>query len=246
MRASFEKDSILVLDVDGTLTDSVRIHQRAFLGAMQALDFENLNTDWGSYPHHTDTGILIHAHIEHGRALPQPLDLAQFEHEIDSRFAALLNAHGLAEIPGARAFVEAAHRSRWGVVFATGGIRPVSHRKLRSVAIDYTDTMLITSSEYSSREQLVSAAIKRAQAGYGVAEPRQIVSMGDGLWDLKVARALGIDFVGVGSKRARSPLKEHDVTVFDDLWDAMRWLDLPHDDAANAGTATSAAGIRWA
>jgi phosphoglycolate phosphatase-like HAD superfamily hydrolase len=168
MQASFEKDSILVLDVDGTLTDSVRIHQRALLGAMESLEFEDLNTDWGSYPHHTDTGILIHAHAEHGRALPQPHDLARFEHEIDERFTALLNAHGLAEIPGARAFVEAAHRSRWGVVFATGGIRQVSHRKLRSVAIDYTDAMLITASEYSSREQLVAEAIKRAQVGYGI------------------------------------------------------------------------------
>jgi phosphoglycolate phosphatase-like HAD superfamily hydrolase len=224
MQASFEKDSILVLDVDGTLTDSVRIHQRALLGAMESLAFDDLNTDWGSYPHHTDTGILIHAHAEHGRALPQPHDLARFEHEIDERFTALLNAHGLAEIPGARAFVEAAHRSRWGVVFATGGIRQVSHRKLRSVAIDYTDAMLITASEYSSREQLVAGAIKRAQAGYGITNPRAIVSIGDGVWDLKVARQLGIDFVGIGSKRARSPLYAEGVTVYDDMWDAMHWL----------------------
>ena len=31
------KRHILVLDIDGTLTDTVALHQRAFLGAMQAL-----------------------------------------------------------------------------------------------------------------------------------------------------------------------------------------------------------------
>ncbi|QBC33385.1 hypothetical protein [Pandoraea sp. XY-2] len=109
-------------------------------------------------------------------------------------------------------------------MFATGGIRQVSHRKLRSVAIEYTDAMLVTSSEYSSREQLVAQAIKRAQAGYGITHPRAVVSIGDGMWDLKVARRLGIDFVGIGSRRSRSPLCAEGVPVYDDMWDAMHWL----------------------
>lgn len=44
-----KKDCILVLDIDGTLTDSVSMHQEALLGAMQALNLARLNTDWGSY-----------------------------------------------------------------------------------------------------------------------------------------------------------------------------------------------------
>ena len=40
-------DSIIVLDIDGTLTDSVRPHQIAFEQALRSFPFPALSTDWG-------------------------------------------------------------------------------------------------------------------------------------------------------------------------------------------------------
>lgn len=115
-----KKDCILVLDIDGTLTDSVPMHQDALLGAMQALGLARLNTDWGSYPHHTDTGIFAHAMAENGVETLSSDKAASFERDLDARFATLLAERGLREVPGARALVLAAAQTRWGVVFATG------------------------------------------------------------------------------------------------------------------------------
>lgn len=38
---------IAVFDIDGTLTDSVALHQVAFLEAVASFVFPHLDTDWG-------------------------------------------------------------------------------------------------------------------------------------------------------------------------------------------------------
>jgi len=199
-----KKDCILVLDIDGTLTDSVSMHQEALLGAMQALGLRRLNTDWGSYPHHTDMGIFAHAMAENGMKASSADMAASFEHDLDNRFARLLAERGLCEVPGARALVLAAAQTRWGVVFATGGIRSVSQRKLRAVEIDFSEELLISSSEHASRRSLVEAAVNRAMQVYDISSPQAVTSVGDGLWDLRVAGELGLGFIGVGSPESSS------------------------------------------
>lgn len=223
-----KKDSILILDIDGTLTDSIAMHQEALLGTMQALMLEHLNTDWGSYPHHTDTGIFTHAMEEHGRTGISPDQMASFERDLGSRFSVLLAERGLREIAGARTFVKAMETTRWGVVFATGGIRSVSRQKLHAVAIDFVEEALLTSSEHAARDDLVEAARVRAMHLYDMDRPRAVVSVGDGLWDMRVASALGLGFVGIGSPDSASgrALRTQGATVVDDLGDVIRCLEL--------------------
>ncbi|MDF3832135.1 haloacid dehalogenase-like hydrolase [Cupriavidus basilensis] len=219
-----KKDRILVLDIDGTLSDSVGLHQSAFLAAMTALGLPDLDTDWGSYPHHTDTGILAHALAAGGRAQMLPHEQALFEQDLDQHFVSRLSERGLVEIRGARAFVEAAGNTGWAVVYATGGIRSVSRRKLQAIGIAYAEPTLMTASEHASRTDLVAAAIERAKQYYGIAEPRDVDSVGDGRWDLEVAGRLGIGFIGVGSPPAADVLTSRGATVFPDLARAMPWL----------------------
>lgn len=231
-----KKDCILVLDIDGTLTHSIPLHQQALLEAMRALDLPHLNTDWGSYPHHTDTGILEHALAEHGRQDHLQDRRAQFEQDLDTRFASLLDRHGMREIAGARALTEAASRSRWGVVFATGGIRSVSRRKLDAVDIAWSEDLLVTSSEHASRHELVDSAVQRAMQVHGIEAPLAVVSMGDGIWDLRVAAALGLQFLGVGEagSAAAQRLLAKGATVLHDLYPAIPAL--ASIDLASAAT----------
>ncbi|WP_186030326.1 HAD family hydrolase [Burkholderia gladioli] len=233
-----KKDCILVLDIDGTLTDSVSLHQQALLMAMQALRLPRLNTDWGSYPQHTDSGIIEHALAENGEAACTPARRAEFERDLDTHFAALLATHGLREIAGARALTEAAAASRWGVVFATGAILSVSRSKLRSAGIAFTEELLITSSEYAWRQELVAAAVSRARQVHDVPAPLAVTSVGDGVWDLRVANALGLHFVGVGGQdsAAGMRLRALGATVLDDLRGLIPALD-SIDLAATAASA---------
>lgn len=218
-----------MLDIDGTLTDSVSMHQEALLGAMQSLGLPRLNTDWGSYPHHTDMGIFAHAMAENGMEASSSDMAANFEHDLGNRFAKLLAERGLREVPGARALVFAAAQTRWGVVFATGGIRSVSQRKLRAVEIDFSEEVLISSSEHASRRNLVEAAVNRAMQVYDISSPQAVMSIGDGLWDLRVAGELGLGFIGVGSPESPSvhALRAQGAIVFNNLHEAIPHLISP-------------------
>jgi len=203
------KRHILVLDIDGTLTDTVALHQRAFLGAMQALALPALETDWGAYPHHTDTGILRHALAMNGRAEPSVGQLMAFEQDLARRFldelaaaptpVAPTPAAPIQPIPGAADFVHGLADSAWAVVFATGGVRAVSGVKLQAAGIPFSDAALFTASEEPARDALVARAIAHAHRAYPQTRDGVVVSMGDGLWDLKVAQQLGLRFLGVGS-----------------------------------------------
>ncbi|MCA3934462.1 HAD family hydrolase [Burkholderia sp.] len=210
---------ILVLDIDGTLTDSVALHQSAFLAAMLALKLPVLDTDWGGYPHHTDTGILAHALSSNGRSPMSASEVAAFEQEVDRHFVAALSRQALKEIPGAGRFVREAMASGWGIVFATGGIRRVSERKLQAVGIPFDVDLLVTSSVYPSRTDLVAAAVERARRCYGITSSCRTVSVGDGLWDLEVAGSLGLEFIGIGRPPKADVLTSRGAVVFPDYDD---------------------------
>jgi len=225
MQAAPAKTSILVLDIDGTLTNSVALHQEAFLGAIQALGLRQLETNWGSYAQHTDTGIVAEAIARDPLLKGIDFNQTAFEADLEQRFSILLQTRGISEIAGAKAFVEAAHLSDWGVVFASGGIRSVSREKLRAVGIPYSDEILITSSEWENRTQLVAAAIARAQSYYGIASPQSVLSLGDGRWDWQVARQLDIHFLGVGRAPSADVLRSLGAKVIGDLRDAAAMLN---------------------
>lgn len=225
MHATALKTSILVLDIDGTLTDSVTLHQEAFLGAMQARNLRQLDTNWGEYPQHTDTGILAEA-IFRDTSSPVSVHIVEaFERDLAKRFSALLHEQGVQEIPGAKVFVDALADSHWGVVFATGGIRGVSRGKLEAIGIEFDENILITSSEWPNRTQLVAAAIERAKTHYAITSPQCILSIGDGRWDWEVAQKLDIRFLGVGTTPSADLLKKLGAQVIPDYTDALDRLD---------------------
>ncbi len=233
------KKHILVLDIDGTLTDTVALHQRAFLGAMQALALPALDTDWGAYPHHTDTGILRHALACNGRPAPSAALLAAFEQDLARRFRAEMSdapkpvapkpaapkpATPIHEIPGAADFVRWLEGSDWAVVFATGGVRAVSGLKLEAVGIPYAAQALFTASEEPARDALVARAVAWARLTYPDTREGVVVSMGDGRWDLDVAQQLGLRFLGVGATLQAQALAARGATVLPDLTAAARAL----------------------
>lgn len=212
------KTCILVLDIDGTLTDSVAMHQEAFVQALRMLDIPQLDTNWDSYQQHTDTGILAEAVARADLPKKSPQQVSAFEADLTERFLRSLRSNALREIRGARKLTEYAVQSKWGVVYATGGVRGVSRAKLEAVGIPYSEETLITSSEYENRTELVASAIQRAKEVYRVSEPIRILSLGDGRWDLEVATALNIDFLGIGAgTRSAAFLANSGAEVLPDL-----------------------------
>ncbi|MFJ6326166.1 MULTISPECIES: HAD family hydrolase [unclassified Rhizobium] len=193
----YDDCKLAIFDIDGTLTDTVAVHQASLLETLSAYNFSELNTDWGSYRHHTDSAIFYDAWRDGTASPPSAEDSSVFFDTHVACFRRLAEA-GIEEIAGASAFVDALARNGWAVVFATGSIRPLAIDKLSKANIPFDSDALVTASEFYSRTDLVREAIKTADRLFGKREWRA-VSIGDGAWDLKTARLLDIPFVGIGS-----------------------------------------------
>jgi len=84
------------------------------------------------------------------------------------------------------------------IAIATGDWRETISFKLRAAGISFDDIPMVTSSEFYSRAEIIAAAV--AKTGRSLEEA---VYVGDGLWDLRACKKLGIPFVGVGHRRER-------------------------------------------
>lgn len=82
----------------------------------------------------------------------------------------------------------------WAI--ATGDWYETISFKLQAAGIQTADVPMATSSDHYSRSDILSTAIGRAGGKH-----EQAVYIGDGVWDLRAARQLGIPFIGCGARR---------------------------------------------
>lgn len=82
------------------------------------------------------------------------------------------------------------------VAIATGDWLDSISFKLRAAGIPIDDIPMVTSSEFYSRADIIAEAVSKAGRPL-----REAIYVGDGLWDLRACKKLGIPFVGVGRRR---------------------------------------------
>ncbi|WP_081536371.1 HAD family hydrolase [Rhodovulum sp. P5] len=218
-----KKTSVIVFDIDGTLTDSVAPHQAAFEAALRSFPFPALRTDWASYKHHSDSAIVQEAWEEAGFDGHPDMDgvEAQYRLALDNTIC----AHPILEIPGSSAFLSALEQTQWVACFATGSFRYGALRKLDALACPVDLDLLVTASEYQTREDIVAASIESARSRHSISDLDRVLSVGDGLWDLFTARNLGLEFLGVGGDRKADQLRAQDARVVADLAAGLELLD---------------------
>lgn len=208
------KTSIAIFDIDGTLTDSIGIHQSAFLRALETFDFPALETDWTRYRHHSDSAIFSEAWSAAGFEGPAPL--GDLERQYCNAFDSISELTGIREIQGAARFLSAFRDSEWIPVFATGSLRSGAISKLDAANILFDYHLLVTASELETREEIVSKAIALGCERLSGDGPDRVVSVGDGLWDHSTALSLGLEFIGVGSGAGADVLQARGARVISD------------------------------
>lgn len=226
---------LAVFDVDGTLTQTYDDDAEAFTGALrQAFGFEDVSDDWAGYRHVTDSGILdelIRTRL--GRAAT-PADQSAAEASYGKLYDAIVADRGVRAVPGAPALVRRLLAGGdWAVAAATGAWRTTAELRLRVAEIPIDPACIATASERLARRDIVELAIARAAARWDMQtagkEFHRIVLLGDGLWDVKTARVLGLPFIGVGSGPAAARLEaagaRHIVADFTDTDRLLRLLD---------------------
>ncbi|BDD06528.1 HAD family hydrolase [Aureibacter tunicatorum] len=207
------RNILVVFDIDGTLTDSVKQHQQAFAEILKDMGVES-HAEFKSFKHHTDSFIAKEIYESSLQASFTGDKKDAFEKALSSK----LSQEAFDEIKGAKALIDSLKNApQYGFCFATGSLRRPASHKLNSIGIEFDEAQLVASDDIYEREAIVQQAINKASEYYGVDTFERIVSVGDGLWDLRTANNLNLEFVGVGETNYDLLLENGAETVLRDL-----------------------------
>jgi len=185
-----------MFDIDGTLIESSDFDSECFTEAVKEVTGLEIDTDWARYKHVTDTGILNEFFnensIENTNEVTENIKCA-FLAKIQTR----IDEESINEINGASEFITKLKELDDVVIsFATGGWFESAVLKLESAGIDISGIPIASSNDHHSRIEIMKIAEQRA-----IKEPRlSFTYFGDGSWDLKACKELGVNFVLVGDK----------------------------------------------
>lgn len=190
-------DILYIFDIDGTLTDSVPTYLKVITKVLADVGIKNIDTDYDNYLHHTDRYALEYNYERNfGKKTPDSL-----RNELDELLAQELRKHDpVLEIPGARDLLLQFQKREIPFSYGTGAFPKATAIKMKDANIPFIPEVLATSITSVSRVGFVKEAIEKSKTYYNVSFFEKIVAVGDGLWDLKAAQELNIDFLGIGVK----------------------------------------------
>jgi len=190
-----EKKNLIVFDIDGTLTDSIKIHQKAFIEMLLEIGVENIPSGFHEFKHHTDSYIVKEIYETLRKEPFSNQKFIQFEKGLTEKIV----QETISEIKGAKNLIEKLERtSNYAVCYATGSLRKAAEHKLKSIGVNFHEMQLVASDSTYEREKIVAHAIANAIAYYDVKKFERIISVGDGIWDLFTAKNLNLEFIGIG------------------------------------------------
>jgi phosphoglycolate phosphatase-like HAD superfamily hydrolase len=221
---------LAIFDIDGTLTVTDRVDDICFVQALaDAHGITGVSTHWAEYPHTTDSAITSHIFQERFNRAPEEAELVKFK----SHFVGLLEDYRakdsslFGEIAGASSMLRRLNQEpEWRVAIASGGWRVSATLKLKTAGIEVNDYPAAFADDGLSREEILQTAVMKAQTLYRRNNFDRVVSVGDGLWDVRSARQLRFPFLGRGSGEGGDKLRRAGAThVIKDFSDYSRLLD---------------------
>jgi len=202
-----------LFDIDGTLARSNDLDERLFARAIEeVLGVAGISTDWATYADTTDEAITREL-IEKHRAGEDPNLLVS---NTRARFIELVRAdlgdlrRTITPVPGVPDILaRLARQEGAALAMATGGWPESARLKLEAIGVDHAAHTLCTCADHPHRHGIIEHALGRL----GRSSDRAVY-FGDGIWDARASRRLGIGFVGVAAEPGkRERLEGEGVTV---------------------------------
>ena len=203
------QETLYVFDIDGTLIDSIPTYLKVITKVLDDLGLKNIDTDYDNYLHHTDRYALEYNYERNfGKKTPDSLRF-----ELDDLLETELQKHDpVVEIPGARDLLLNFQKRDIPFAYGTGAFPKATAIKMNDANIPFIPEVLATSMNSVSRAGFVKEAIAKSKEYYHK-DFKNIVAVGDGLWDLKAAQELNIGFLGVGLKN-KEIMQKHGCTAW--------------------------------
>ncbi|HUN25608.1 MAG TPA: HAD family hydrolase [Steroidobacteraceae bacterium] len=218
--------SLVLFDIDGTLTHSQSIDSELYLRSLAAVfGFTEIRSDWSAYRHTTDSGILAEIFEERMQRAPTPQEAAGFRAHFVGAIAATAAREPFREIAGAaRILHRLAAEESLGIGLATGGFGESARCKMMSAGLEYDRFPAASADDALARIEIMRLAAERVRARMG---PRsgcgseRFVYIGDAIWDARACRELGVPFIGIAQGSAADALVRAGArAVFADFRDA--------------------------
>jgi phosphoglycolate phosphatase-like HAD superfamily hydrolase len=236
--------NLAIFDIDGTLTKTDHIDDICFVQAMtEAFAITDVSTDWAGYSHTTDSAITLDIFKKQFNRAPYESELLKLK----SHFVHLLEDYRakdsslFAEIAGATTMLRRLNQEpEWIVAIASGGWRTSAALKLKVAGIEADDFPAAFADDGLSREKILQTAISKAERLYRQKHFSRIVSVGDGVWDVRTARNLKIPFLGIcagddAEKKLRRAGATHFIRDFTNYKQLIYYLtkaEIPQEDVA--------------
>jgi len=195
---------LFIFDIDGTLTDSVTLYHQVIIDTLKELGIQKIDTNFNDYLHHTDYYALKLNFEQNFKENFEDSLLDTFDNELEKQF---LKHPPISEINGAKNAINSLRNTSQFFCFATGSLPKPAQIKLNQCNIWNTPELIATSKTSLNREGFVLDAIERSKLYYNISHFDEIISVGDGIWDLKTAQNLDLKFIGIGLKNKELLLK---------------------------------------
>jgi phosphoglycolate phosphatase-like HAD superfamily hydrolase len=212
---------LVIFDVDGTLTDTVAVDERCFLRAFaEVCGITAVDPDWSRYQNATDAGIFYEVFVSHFGRAPSLNETTRFREHLIGLFQAAADQSPFAPIAGApQLLARLDGGGQHKVALATGCWRDAAWVKMASAGMDYDSFPSASADDAPERAAIIHLAMERGAIRHSDLDGS--VYVGDGIWDARACRALGIPFIGIGvNQRAEDLRRAGAVRVFDDLADS--------------------------
>ena len=216
---------LVMFDIDGTLTETMKVDEECFVRSFKAVfGFADINTDWSHYPRTTDSGIFHDVFTSRIGRSPTAQETSQFRQHFIQLLAAASSQSPFTPVAGAdRLLSRLARGGSHRVSLATGGWGDSARLKMAGAGMCFDDHPAASADDALDRESIIKLSRQRAAERYG--RFGSTVYVGDGVWDARACRSVGIPFIGIGTgSRATRLSAEGAVCVFPDFSDVDLFL----------------------
>jgi phosphoglycolate phosphatase-like HAD superfamily hydrolase len=196
--------NLVMLDIDGTLTQSYEYDREIFsLAIAEVIGCAPVEADLTGYVDKTSIGVT-HEAIQRitGRS-PTAEEINEVERRVLWRLEKMHQEFPgrFREVPGASLFMSRLRRIKnVRIAIATGCWLSEALYKLDASGLNVAGIPLATSNDDRSRKRIMEMAAEKAQDFYTCSMFEQIVYLGDGVWEMEFSRSLGYGFIGIGPR----------------------------------------------
>ncbi len=209
--------NLILFDIDGTITNTTLIDYECFVQTFHDLfRLDVSDMQWNDFEHVTDSGVTSEIFKKH---LKRELS-EEDEKAIKFYFFDLLNLRKqeISEIPGAiKTLQRLSEMHHTDIAFATGGWKMTAIFKLGSIGYEIGNQIIATADDHFDRAQITLQAINQFRIKHNLRAFESITYIGDGLWDLKASRQLGINFIGIDYLKTNELISAGAEFVIEDL-----------------------------